>query len=396
MLTNFFNSKEFTERYDMAFIYRYSPAYETGMKKRIASSIEKNPISLFDHYDLYNKIDSISWKCCRKPLKILVNLLLIKYLILLINVLRLRKILQTRKVDLLHINNGGYPGSYSALAMVLAAKLCGVQKIIFVVNNIAEGYRLPTRWLDFYFDQLVIHGVTVFVTGSCYAGDQLHTNLGVPATQITCIHNGIAHRPVTESREEVLKRLEIPQDRLVLSIIAVLEERKGHLFLLEAMKLLTMKCPEKRPPYLIIEGTGSYEEHLKNYVRDNDLSGDVKFIAHEQKIFNLINASDCIVLPSITNEDFPNIVLEAMSLGKVVIASRFSGIPEQIEDQVSGILVPPRDAEALANAIIHLSEDPDLRTSMGRMAQVRFEELFTDKRAMEHYQSFYNKILGGV
>ncbi len=393
MLTNFFNSKEFAEGYEMAFIYRYSPAYENGIKKRITSSIEINPISLFDHYDLYNKIDSISWKCCRKLLKILVNLLLIKYVILLINILRLRKILQTRKVDLLHINNGGYPGSYSTLAMVLAAKLCGVRKIIFVVNNIAEGYRLPTRWLDFYFDQLVIHGVTVFVTGSCYAGDQLHKNLGVPATQITCIHNGIAHRPVTESREEVLRRLGIPEDRIIFSVIAILEERKGQMYLLQALKQFRDTHGSAGMPLCIIEGTGPDEELLKSFVKEQGLEDRVLFIFREPQIFNLINASDFIVLPSVKNEDFPNIILESMSLGKPVIASDFSGIPEQVEHMKSGILVKPKDVSGLMDAIKILADSKDLRITLGNHAKMRFDTHFTDKIAVISYDELYRQLL---
>jgi glycosyltransferase involved in cell wall biosynthesis len=111
------------------------------------------------------------------------------------------------------------------------------------------------------------------------------------------------------------------------------------------------------------------------------------------QIFNLINASDFIVLPSIKNEDFPNIILESMSLSKPVIASNFSGIPEQIEHMNSGILVKPKDVSGLMDAIKIIVDNKDLRITLGKNAKMRFDTQFTEIIAIEHYQELYKHLI---
>jgi glycosyltransferase involved in cell wall biosynthesis len=132
---------------------------------------------------------------------------------------------------------------------------------------------------------------------------------------------------------------------------------------------------------------------LENFVKEHGLENDVLFVPHEMEIFNLINASDFIVLPSIKNEDFPNIILESMSLSKPVIASEFSGIPEQIEHMKSGILVKPKDVSGLMNAIKIIVDSNDLRIILGKNAKMRFDTLFTDKIAIKRYDELYQKLL---
>lgn len=393
MLANFFNDKNLIDTYKILFIYRWTPAYEAGFNKRVANKIENIPVRLYDHYDLYNSIDTINWISLRKPLKIFVNLLLIKYLFLFLNTITLFRIIRKRRVDMLHVNNGGYPGAYSTISMVMAAKLWGKSRIVYVVNNIAVGYHSPERWLDYFFDRAIIRWVTIFITGSKYAAEKLQTTLNVPKDKIRCIHNGIAPRPVTETREQVIQRLGLPESRLILSVIAVLDERKGHIFLLKALDEIKKTHHDNSMPFCIIEGTGPSEAFLKKYVGENNLSKDVLFLSHESHIFNLINASDCIILPSIKDEDFPNIILESMSLGKAIIASNFSGIPEQIEHMKSGFLIEPGNVSSLTNAINVIIENPDMRTLLGKNAKIRFGELFTNKKAINQYCKMYHTLI---
>lgn len=393
MLANFFNDKNLIDTYKILFIYRWTPAYEAGFNKRVANKIENIPVRLYDHYDLYNSIDTINWISLRKPLKIFVNLLLIKYLFLFLNTITLFRIIRKRRVDMLHVNNGGYPGAYSTISMVMAAKLWGKSRIVYVVNNIAVGYHSPERWLDYFFDRAIIRWVTIFITGSKYAAEKLQTTLNVPKDKIRCIHNGIAPRPVTETREQVIQRLGLPESRLILSVIAVLDERKGHIFLLKALDEIKKTHHDNSMPFCIIEGTGPSEAFLKKYVGENNLSKDVLFLSHESHIFNLINASDCIILPSIKDEDFPNIILESMSLGKTIIASNFSGIPEQIEHMKSGFLIEPGNIQSLTNAIKVIIDDLEMRTLLGKNAKIRFEELFTNKKAVNQYCKLYHTLI---
>ena len=177
-----------------------------------------------------------------------------------------------------------------------------------------------------------------------------------------------------------------------MAVVAVLEERKGHQVLLEALAQMKMHSGGAGLPLIIIEGTGSCENALKDYVAARDLGNDVVFTGSDPDIFNFMNAMDAIALPSIAQEDFPNVVIEAMSLGKPVIATRVAGIPEQIEDMTSGLLVEPRDSRGLADAM-HKLADPALRARLGGNAQQRYAASFTAEAAVAGYQSIYQKLL---
>lgn len=391
MLANFFNDDSFLETYNVLFIYRWTQAYEEGFHKRVFKDIDHIPLRLYDHHDLYNSTDKIQNRYIRKTIKIVINLLLIKYIFLILNMIIFYKTIRKVHVDLVHINNGGYPGAYSTISMVIAARLCGIHRMVYVVNNIAAGYRSPERWLDYPFDRMVIGMVSIFITGSNFASNALKEILHVPSLKIMSIPNGIAPRNLTEVPEQVIKRLNLPKDRILFSVIAVLDERKGHIFLLKALYEIKKSHPDNMP-YCILEGIGPTEELLRKYIQEHDLNGDVMFIRNESHIFNLINASDCIILPSIRNEDFPNIILESMSLGKAVIASNIAGIPEQLDQMQSGILVEPQDIQGLVSAIRLVTEDSDLRASLGKNAKIKFDEFYTQKKAIKHYCELYLKL----
>jgi glycosyltransferase involved in cell wall biosynthesis len=391
MLANFFNDTQFTDTYDILFIYRWTQAYEEGFQKRVFGDIDHIPLRLHDHYDLYNSVDKFRNRYLRKAIKIGINILMIKYIFLILNTIMLYRTIRNRHIDMVHINNGGYPGAYGTISMVIAARLGGIRHVVYVVNNIAVGYRSPERWLDYPFDRIVVRMVSVFITGSNYAGNTLRKILRIPPEKILSIPNGIAKRTVTETREQIIARLHIPGDRPLLSVIAVLDERKGQIFLLQALSEIKKSHPPIMP-YCVIEGKGPTEALLRKFTCEHDLEDDILFVRNEPQIFNLINASDCIILPSIRNEDFPNIILESMSLGKAVIASNISGIPEQLDHMRSGILTEPQDIHGLVAAIRLISEDAALRNTLGKNAKMKFDEFYTDKKAIKQYCKIYTKL----
>ena len=269
------------------------------------------------------------------------------------------------------------------MSAVFAARLAGIKRVVYVVNNVAFSYRSFKRWLDYPLDRFVAGTVSVFITGSEYARARLVHVLRLPFGKALSIHNGIQPRAVTEGREEVLRRLGVEQGRLLIAAVAVLEERKGHVYLLKALQRLIAEGYGAGIT-VIIEGSGTLLESLKAFVVEAGLSENVRFIGNEANVFNLLNAADVVALPSIADEDFPNVVIEAMCLGKVVIASRISGTPEQIAHMESGILVEPMDVHGLADAVRLAADDEHLRNRLGRNAADRFREKFSAKTAVEN------------
>ena len=122
------------------------------------------------------------------------------------------------------------------------------------------------------------------------------------------------------------------------------------------------------------------------------LGENVLFLENEKNIFDIINILDVFILPSIEYEDFPNVILEAMRLGKPVVGTDMAGIPEQIEDGVNGFVVAPRDVNVLSEAILTLIKNENKRKRMGKKSLERFDRLFSYDKIVSNYIRFYKEL----
>jgi len=136
MLISLFNSPAVREEFDITFVYRYSPLYEEGLNARLKQPIQRIPLHLPSADRLYESIDQIENDFCKKFLRIGVQVLCVKYFLFLFSILKLFFTFRKIQPDILHVNNGGYPGAHSCVAAILVAKTLGIQKIVFVINNL--------------------------------------------------------------------------------------------------------------------------------------------------------------------------------------------------------------------------------------------------------------------
>ena len=156
------------------FFYRKSDTYSYELNNRLLNS-NLNCIGL----NLPNSNIHKSFLSGLKNIPIIYHLFasltifIMKYFTIIFCIPLLYKKFKNLKIDILHVNNGGYPAAITAYSAVIAAKLNGVNKIIYVVNNIAENYSSPLRWLDKIIDIYIKKNVSKFVTGSIYAGEKL-------------------------------------------------------------------------------------------------------------------------------------------------------------------------------------------------------------------------------
>ncbi len=388
MLVNFWSAADMREHFEVSFSYRFSRVYAQGLNARANIDFSTYPL-FFPELSNFNllprKIPSLVRRVMLLVVRAGLNIPLLLY-----QVWVLSRLFKRLKPDVVHINNGGYPAALSARAAVIAAKLTGIKKIVMVVNNMAMDYQRFSRWWEYPIDRFVARTVTTFVTGSSVAGEQLKKVLKLPNNKLRIIHNGIQLRAVSESVTETRNRLGLSEfDGVILGVVSVMEQRKGHVVLLKALSYLPKNLPFK----VLIEGNGILRATLEQCVIDHDLSDTCVFVGLEQNIMNLMALLDVLILPSISHEDFPNVVLEAMALGKPVIASRIAGTPEQIIEGETGILVPPADPIALSAAIEYLIENKIVREQMGAQGKKRFESNFIANIAVEKYRTLYQSML---
>ena len=394
MIANFLNDQTIQKDFLVAFAYNYFEKYEQGLNFRVSNTdFQKLPIRLLKQLSYRKPVgSSVVWSIAHKVFYAF-YIPLYKYLSILINTILLYRFFKKHKVDILHINNGGYPAANSCYSAVIAGKMTGINKIIYVVNNIAEDYTHPFRWLDYPIDFFIKRWVTFFITGSEYAGNRLKKVLKLDEKKQLTINNGIQKRAITLTKAEFKEKYSIPENKIIGSVVANLEKRKGHIYLLNAILMIKEQYPQNLIPVFIFEGIGQEKNNLKKYIKENELLENVLMIDYIPDIFNLINASDFVILPSIANEDFPNIVIEAMSLGKPVIGTNIAGIPEQIENNKTGFIVQPQNPEELKQAIIRLSSDPSLFQQLSIEAKIKFDSLYEKSISVQKYRNLYKSIL---
>jgi glycosyltransferase involved in cell wall biosynthesis len=391
MLANLLNDHANRQTFDVSLSYRASPAYTAGLVRRVALDFPVFPLR-FPEPSMALPAP-VRWPNVVRRLLRALSRLLATYPLLAYEIWVLRRLFLRLSPDVVHINNGGYPAALSARAAAIAANLAGVSRVVMVVNNLAEPQTelaVARRTVD----RRVVASVSRFVTGSAAASAQLQRVLSLRAEQCAAFPNGIALRMVSESRAEALRRLNLDESNgTLLGVVALMETRKGHRVLIEAVAQLVRGCSLAAPFTVLLEGDGPLREQLGAQVRELRLEQYCRFVGNEANVANLMAAIDVLVLPSVAHEDFPNVILEAMGFGRAVIASSLAGTPEQIEDGVTGILVPAGDPRALAMAISRLLDDAVLREEMGRAGRRRFEDRFTASKAVSRYIALYQSLI---
>ncbi|MBU1863216.1 MAG: glycosyltransferase family 4 protein [Candidatus Omnitrophica bacterium] len=135
-----------------------------------------------------------------------------------------------------------------------------------------------------------------------------------------------------------------------------------------------------------------YKNHIVALIKELSISDSVKIVHFHDNMPQALAAFDIIVNASYL-EGFSRVIIEAMSLGKAVIATNVGGNPEAINDGIHGILVPPKDSQSLASAIIMLVKDEDTRRQLGRQARKRVEDFFSIHTHVEKIQNIYMDLM---
>ncbi|MBI2433518.1 MAG: glycosyltransferase [Candidatus Hydrogenedentes bacterium] len=197
-----------------------------------------------------------------------------------------------------------------------------------------------------------------------------------PESRIRVIHTGLdlAFLEQGQARETVRRASGFDAQQVVVGTVSRLFREKGHKYLLDALHLLRDEHPELRA---LIVGTGDQRTALETQARTLGMGDRVIFTGFYDDLPGALRAMDIFCQPSIDHEGFPTAVLEAQAAGLPVIASDIGGTVETIDPGVTGLLVRPANAAALAGALRQLVADPGRRQAMGAVARPWIERSFT-------------------
>jgi len=261
----------------------------------------------------------------------------------------------------------------------------------------AKGGPLPvlvaSRRVDFHmkgnsFSRWKYRQVDCFIAASEAIRRMLVAD-GVPTDRTVTVHEGIDVEHVLAAPPvNVHEAFFLPHGAPVVGNVAALVPHKGQRYLVEAAHQVVQQVPDAR---FVILGEGDLREQLEKQVREHHLEKHVLLPGFRTDVLGCIKGFDLFAMSSVT-EGLGTSLLDAMACARPIVATTAGGIPEMVEDGVNGLLVPPRDHLALANAIVRALKDDALRRRMGAAGLSVVNARFTVDRMVAETASVYARV----
>jgi len=214
---------------------------------------------------------------------------------------------------------------------------------------------------------------------------------GVPESKVVTVHEGIDVEHVLAAPPvNVHETFFLPHHAPVVGNVGALVPHKGQRHLIEAAHLVVQQLPDVR---FVILGEGELREHLERLIREHHLEKNVLLPGFRVDVLGCIKGFDLFVMSSVT-EGLGTSLLDAMACSKAIVASKAGGIPEVVDDRVTGILVEPRDHHGLAAAIVKLISDEQDRQRMATAGFERVSARFTVERMVAETAKVYARVAG--
>jgi glycosyltransferase involved in cell wall biosynthesis len=299
---------------------------------------------------------------------------------------RLARFIRVGQFDLVHTNS-----LKSDIIGGLAGRMCGRTVLWHVRDRIHPDY-LPRP------------AVSAFRTACCLLADYVVTNShatlellrptygdvlgsGAAREQMRVIHDGVVGNAFVE-----LKRSDA--SFVAIGLVGRISPFKGQHIFIRAAATVLYRYPNCR--FRIIGAAlfdeADYERDVRRLVQELKLENAVEFTGFRSDVVNAIAELDLLVHASVTGEPFGQVIVEGMAAGKPVIATNGGGVPEIVENGITGLLVPMGDADALADAICRLVSDPQAAIEMGIRGRERVAQHFRIEHTATEIERFYNKI----
>jgi glycosyltransferase involved in cell wall biosynthesis len=279
----------------------------------------------------------------------------------------IRQLIESEGIDLVHTHG---------VRANLVARTASRQAAVPVVTTFHSmlRYDYQSRWEAYTARILTLltNGKTdCFIAVSRAIKEDL-IRMGVPEAKITVIYNGLdqARLSASSPNPDIKEQLQIDPGKRVLAVVGRLHSVKGQSYFLEAAQLLLPRFPDLL--FLLI-GEGPDRPAIEQKIKDLKLEQNVFMTGFYPRMNDLYPAIDILCMPSLM-EGLPFVLLEAMSFGIPVIASRVGGIPEIVRDKINGLLVSSRDSAELARAMSELLSDRELAARLAANGRETVQE----------------------
>jgi glycosyltransferase involved in cell wall biosynthesis len=294
---------------------------------------------------------------------------------------RLARVLRDLRPDIVHAHD-----PHAVAMAALARSIGGPDPAPLLVASRRVDFRIRQN----AFSRWKYRQVDVFICASECIRQMLLAD-GVEPERAVTVHEGVDIDHIDAAPPaDVRAAFWLPHGAPLVGNVAALVPHKGQRYLVEAAALVVRRMPDAR---FLIVGDGELRATLEQAVRREQLEKHVIFTGFRPDVLSLIKGFDLFVMSSVT-EGLGTSLLDAMAASRPVVATRTGGIPEVVVDGETGLLVPPRDAHALAEAIIRLLGDESLRAAFGRAGRQRVERRFSADRMVAATLAVYESLAG--
>lgn len=301
----------------------------------------------------------------------------------------LTRMFRSEEIDIVHAHSGkAMIAAVTAMRRAKKGRVIASQHFLTPDHSALKGpkavvYRTTLRWCS--------RRTNHFVAVSEAVRSAMLARREAPKRKITVVPNGISPIDKTglTAPERVRADLQIAKNAPLVVCVAPLEPEQDVSALIEAMEGVNLQIPRA---VCLIAGTGSQQEELAQQIVEFKQEETVRLLGFPEDVPALIGSADLFVLPSVA-EPFGLALLEAMALSKPVIAMQAGGPMEIVVDNSTGLLTPPADPDALAEAIGSLLTDRPTLQMMGNRGYTRFLDEFTAKRMSREMLRVYERAL---
>lgn len=301
----------------------------------------------------------------------------------------IRSLLKDANIMLIHAH-GARAALFSRVANLLGNRV----PLVYTIHGVHyPHYTSPIKKSIYLYYEKTLKNYTDAFLCVCKSDYSRGVKAGIiDASKAFIVYNGVNLSKYTNAYDphKNFKNIIRADDRKILLSIGRLHRQKGFQVLLEAAKQVINKYPKS---LFVIVGEGEEKQFLLKRKEDLRISDEnFMFVGETADVSTYLVDADIFVMPSLW-EGFPYAILEAMLFKKPIISTNVDGIPEAVVDKETGLLVPPNNPDALADAILYMMNRPDLAIQYGIAGFKRVTEHFTSDRMLSTVLSIYENIL---
>lgn len=296
---------------------------------------------------------------------------------------KLKKVFLDEKPDIVH--------THASMSARIAARLAGC-KVVYTRHSVFPPAKAISRGIGKVINGIVNNYFSDRIIAVAEAAKDNLTQTGVTDKKIDVVLNGVYPLECLENKDEIYKRFGLSPGEKVISIIARLEDIKGHEYFIEAADMLLSEGYDAK---FVIAGTGGYEEVLRQKVKDLNREKDIIFTGYISDVDKLMNITYIQVNASYGTEATSLSLLEGMSLGIPAVVSDFGGNPGVIKSGKNGLIVPKQNSLALKEGLARVLRDEELYLELSKGSKEIFATTFTAQAMTRNTEKIYEKTVGG-